>query len=50
MSLLVLRQIERFLGPELPLQLFFDLIVGTRFVILRLLSLNKSTEGYGLTS
>ncbi|KAM0414633.1 hypothetical protein ACHAPT_013527 [Fusarium lateritium] len=28
-SLLVLRHIERYLGPELPLQSFFDLIVGT---------------------
>jgi hypothetical protein len=29
-ELVVLRQIERVLGDEIPLRAFFDLIVGTR--------------------
>lgn len=29
-QLLVLREIERVLGPGLPIQLFFDLMVGTK--------------------
>ncbi|KAK8017814.1 hypothetical protein PG993_014140 [Apiospora rasikravindrae] len=30
-QLQVLREVERILGPDLPIQLFFDLIVGTNF-------------------
>ncbi|KAI0392820.1 hypothetical protein F5Y17DRAFT_337492 [Xylariaceae sp. FL0594] len=30
-QLLVLRELEKILGPDLPIQLFFDLIVGTDF-------------------
>ena len=32
-ELQVLKAIERVLGPDLPLQFFFDLIVGTRYVL-----------------
>lgn len=28
----VLRYLEKYLGGEIPIQAFFDLIVGTRFV------------------
>lgn len=31
-ELQVLREIERALGDEIPIQEFFDLIVGTRYI------------------
>jgi patatin-like phospholipase/acyl hydrolase len=29
-QLQVLKEVEKVLGPDLPIQLFFDLIVGTK--------------------